>query len=266
MWVLIINTLRITFNKKERSLYILLNRPKFKQLLNAEMLFELESILSWVIPHVEINCIILSSTSDVFCNGYDYQEFAQMEKKQVQQFLVRLQKLVYGMLHLPQTLIADFSSGACGLGIELALGCDVRVARKDCKLDFHSLQKGLVPSCGGIGLLSALVGNAHTRNWLLSSANVRVDELLQSGLVYKTYEEEFSHQIIESIASQSQIARIQCKRSLLEKLLPELERALIYEPSCSFVAVETGEYKKAIENKPFTSPLDLANSLERPEV
>jgi len=52
--------------------------------------------------------------------------------------------------------------------------------------------------------------------------------------------------ILISIAKQAPVARIQAKRSFLETILPELDRALVYEKEFAHGVLATGDWKKAL--------------------
>ena len=101
------NTLNVDLQPKTRSLSISFNRPEKNNQMNLEMLFELESLFGWLTAHLEVNAVVIKGTNDHFCSGFDEEELKIMSEEKLQKYLVRFQRLISGMLALPQTIICD---------------------------------------------------------------------------------------------------------------------------------------------------------------
>ncbi len=260
------NTLNVELHPKTRSLSITFNRPEKENQMNLEMLFELESLFGWLTAHLEVNAVVINGSAGVFCTGFDEDELKIMSEEKLQKYLVRFQKIISGMLALPQTIIADLGKKASGMGLELALGADIRICHENAQIDFNSLDKGWVPCSGGIGLLGLLVGHATARQWTLTSKNVSFSEAHAKGLVTTGYNNEaVLEDILNSIAKQSPVARIQSKRSLLEAIMPELTRIFEFESIFSFASMKTNDWKKDPLNNPeerFMSARELSGQLQ----
>ena len=94
---------------------------------------------------------------------------------------------------LPQVIAAIENSplpvcaaihGAClGGGLELALGCDFRIAAPDAVLGLPEVTLGMVPGAGGTQLLPRLTGLATALSLICSGRRVKADEALRLGMV-----------------------------------------------------------------------------------
>ncbi len=259
------NTLKVTLQKETRSIEVAINRPEQNNTLNVETLFELESLFGWLTGHLEVNAVVLTGVGNTFCSGFDQNELAIMSDEKLQKYMVRFQKIVMGMLSLPQTIICDLKDGASGMGIELALGADIRVARTTARLDFDALKTGWVPCGGGIALLNQLVGQSIARHWMMTSAKVGASELSNRGLIGTLYSEgeDVTHQFLKTISRQAPVARIQAKRSFLESVMPEASRGFEFEAIFSFAAMKTEDWKKDTATENFTSARELARELKQ---
>jgi enoyl-CoA hydratase/carnithine racemase len=237
------NTLSVDLDPTTKSIEVRMKRDY----LGLETLFELEGIFSWLTSHLEVRSVLLTSEGTHFCKGMDTSEWEALDEERITKNLARLSRLVTGMLHLPQTVVVDLKTGASNHGIELALGADIRIGHSNCRFDFDYLAHGLVPCSGGIGLLSALVGPAHARNWLMSGRPVDMAQLLQSGLALQDYDhdDEGTQTFMQMISRQSPVARIQAKRGLLETVAPAINRAQEFEFPIAKAAMQTGDWKKA---------------------
>ena len=178
------NTLEAGLNMDTRSMTVRLNRPAQEHAINREMLFELEGLFAWAAEHLEVKSIHLSSTlssENLFCSGWDKEELRKLDKDKMAEQFQKLQKLIYSFFFLPQTIIIDLKNGARGIGSELSIGADLRVMNENGELHFDHLNRGLVPSCGGIGFLSEIVGQTNARNWILSGEAIECHELKRTG-------------------------------------------------------------------------------------
>jgi enoyl-CoA hydratase/carnithine racemase len=70
-----------------------------------------------------------------------------------------------------------------GLGLELALAFDLRIATADCELGLPEVRVGLVPDVGGTTRLVRTVGYAKAKELVLTGRMIRADEALAIGLV-----------------------------------------------------------------------------------
>lgn len=239
------NTLSVNLCKKTRSLSVELNRPEIQNAINTEMIFELETLITWVATHIEIKSILLTGKGNYFCKGLDDKEFSTWSDEKKQKNFDKLQKLIYSMYYLPQTIIVDLKDGCQGLGLELAMGGDIRIANEKVEMHFNHLIKGIVPSCGGVGFTSALFGNGAVRQWLLSSKKLNKEDLLSNQIIVESYlEESISSKYLETIFSQPDIARIQAKRSLLEPIMEALDHSIKWEKKFSLAGMCTNDWRE----------------------
>lgn len=260
------NTLNVQLKPETRSVEVLLNRPEHEHAMNVEMLFELESLFSWLTAHLEVNAITLSSTpsaKNLFSCGFDKKELKIMSEEKIQKYMIRLQKIVNALFHLPQTILCDLKNGSRGMATELTLGSDIRVASNTSSISFDGLSKGWTSCAGGIGILSRLVGHSLAKQWTLASHTINQDEMIRSGFILKTYneQEQVLQDILENIASQAPVARIQTKGAFLEEVRPDIESAQQYESAFAFAALPIKDWKKE-EGEPFTPARDFSSLIK----
>ncbi len=262
------NTLKVSLNRETRNLTVTLNRQHAANAFCTEMIFELETLFAWATSHLEIHSILINSSSPIFSPGWDKKELEKMNDERIQKLMDRLQKLVYIQFFLPQTIVIDLGEGAYGAAAEFAIGADIRLARNNADIQFNHARKGFIPASGGVGFLSAVVPPAFARKWNLTTLPIGESDLTASGFI-EIYND---HQIIESylqaIASQAPIARIQTKRSLLDSILPLLDRARNFEKDYAIAGMCMGDWRKALwaerdDLKPeFTGAKELATILK----
>ncbi|MCK5882312.1 MAG: enoyl-CoA hydratase/isomerase family protein [Bacteriovoracaceae bacterium] len=264
------NTLLVDLQKETRTVTVTLNRPEAENSFSSEMIFELETLFSWVASHMEINSVLLKSSTDFFSTGWDRRELSKMTDEKIQRLMDRLQKIIYSMFFLPQTVLIDMGTGARGIAAEFSVGADLRFARENAVVQFDHLRKGLIPACGGIGFLGAIVPPAMARKWTMTSLPLSENDMTSTGFISELYREtEIIERYLEAISEQAPIARIQAKRSMLDTILPQIEKARESEKDYALAGMSMGDWRKAVwaerdDLKPeFTSAKELSSALKK---
>jgi enoyl-CoA hydratase/carnithine racemase len=91
--------------------------------------------------------------------------------------------LVEPVARLKQPVIAAIRGNATGLGLELALACDIRIGTEDARLGFPQIREGLMPSNGGTQRLPRLIGQAKAMQMILTGELIDAGEAERVGLI-----------------------------------------------------------------------------------
>ncbi|PNH03627.1 Glyoxysomal fatty acid beta-oxidation multifunctional protein MFP-a [Tetrabaena socialis] len=83
----------------------------------------------------------------------------------------------------PKPTVAAVQGVALGGGLELAMGCNARVAAPGTTLGLPELQLGIIPGFGGTQRLPRLVGLSRAASMMLTSTPIKAEAGLKAGLV-----------------------------------------------------------------------------------
>jgi enoyl-CoA hydratase/carnithine racemase len=169
---------------------ITLNAPERMNTISAAMLDELSERLLEADRDREVRCIVLTGAGRVFCAGLDL--VAQMSGPKGS--LGGLTSAAPGELDMrtaPPTVlhnldtptICALNGGAAGYGLDLALGCDIRIATASAKLNPGFAKRGILPESGGTWLLPRMVGYAKAAEIAFTGRTLLAPEALELGLV-----------------------------------------------------------------------------------
>jgi enoyl-CoA hydratase/carnithine racemase len=169
-----------------------LNAPERMNTISATMLEEISASLLRADRDPEVRCIVLTGAGRAFCAGLDLQ--AQMAGPKgglgnlgsgeafTGEFDLRSAPPV--VLHNVDTpTICALNGGAAGYGLDLALGCDIRIATAHAKLNPGFAKRGILPESGGTWLLPRMVGYAKAAEIAFTGRTLTADEALELGLV-----------------------------------------------------------------------------------
>lgn len=232
-----------------------------------EMLFELESLLSWCTNRIEIESIYFNAQNGIFPSYFRDEDQKDLEANKLQKFVRKLRFIIKSMHYLPQTIVMDFGISVSGFGAEFILGADIRVCAWNASLTFNHLQRGIAPMANGIGLLTKNMGHSTARAWILSCKKIMSGELLEKGFIQSTYQVETeTKQLLRNIFLQSSIARIQSKRAFLELISAELDAYSDFDEKICEASLITEDYKLWDEKKKdriqYMSAIDFSENMK----
>lgn len=179
----------IRFEQIDKVGVITLDRPKALNALRRDMLEQLEATLARVERDAAIRVLLITGEGRAFCAGVDLLEAEQDvrgdDTSEVEGSLPIIQNLTRILMRLPVPTIAAINGLAVGMGSEICVACDIRVAAPDAYLWFSEAKRGLFQSNGVMYLLPRMIGYSRSAEWMMSSRKIMSDELHASGLVAK---------------------------------------------------------------------------------
>jgi enoyl-CoA hydratase/carnithine racemase len=93
--------------------------------------------------------------------------------------------LVEPVARLKQPVIAAIGGDAIGIGLELALACDIRIANENARFGFPQIRRGQIPSSGGTQRLPRLIGQAKALEMILTGESIDAEEARRVGLIQR---------------------------------------------------------------------------------
>ncbi len=181
----------VTSRIDDSILFVLLDRPEKRNALTTEMLESIAAAVRQADNHPEVRAIVVHAEGPVFSAGIDIMSLAesmgspamQSPARGLRRLADRLQRRSDSIEATEVPVIGALQGQVIGLGLELALSFDLRVATEDCKLSIPEARVGLVADVGGTTRLARTVGPSRAKDMLLTARDVMADEALSWGLV-----------------------------------------------------------------------------------
>jgi enoyl-CoA hydratase/carnithine racemase len=170
------------------------NRPNRLNAFRTRTFDDFEAILDDAAADDELRVLILTGTGRAFSAGVDLKELAEGDPvgdevpsrhglRNLREGLLRYQALTRRMVHHPKTIIAAINGVAVGVGAEVSLASDLRIAADTARLAFTEVKRGLFETNGVLYLLPRIVGHGRALEMLLTGDMVSAQEMLEAGLV-----------------------------------------------------------------------------------
>jgi enoyl-CoA hydratase/carnithine racemase len=161
-----------------------LDRPEARNALTDDMIAGLREALEEAARDDAAAAVVITGTGKAFCAGADLSRFDEPPDARRYRFEShRLTELVGLIERIEKPVVAAVNGVAVGIGVQLALACDLRVGAASARFAFTEGRLGLLPTHGGVARLVKLVGLARARDLLLGSATIDAAEALAAGLL-----------------------------------------------------------------------------------
>jgi enoyl-CoA hydratase len=177
----------ISLTVADRIATVTLNRPPVNA-FNADMFAGFNGLLDDLGKRSDWGVLHIRSSGKVFSGGADLAEistrFSSPDKMDAAAKVTRpFQQLFQRISDLPQVSLAEIGGAAMGGGLELALGCDLRIAANEAKLGLPEPKLGLLPGGGGTQRLTWLAGPAVAARIILAADIVDGKAARELGIV-----------------------------------------------------------------------------------
>jgi len=170
----------IEISNDEGIAVLLLNRPASLNACTSSMLAELNTALGELAADESVRAVVLSGKGRLFCAGANLKEEApEGATRQLIESYLPIFRRIAGM---EKPVIAAINGGAVGVGLSLALSCDLVLMAEDAYLLSPFIKIGLVPDGGATWLLVRQLGYARAYEMAISGEPVTAQRALELGL------------------------------------------------------------------------------------
>jgi len=212
-------------------------------------------------PAGPIRCVLVTGANGMFSAGYDIGEIPEAEFEERAERLVAhpFTAAIDALEAFPWPTVAALPGHTIGGGLELALACDLRVARDGIKLGMPPAKLGLVYSHTGLRRFIDAIGAPRTRELFLLGAHIDASTALAWGLVNRVAREDELEAVTLELARElagnaprSQLGNKRVIAALLDaerELRADVEEELIELRRRSFASQDMREGMSAFAEK-----------------
>lgn len=168
----------ITYRSTGKVGHVVIDRPDRRNAINRQALDELAGALTQIHSD-DIRVLVISGTMDQFCSGADLKELEDLEFTRV------LRGVLDRLAGLEFPTIAAISGACMGLGMQLAMSCDLRVATAESRFAVPVAKLGLMVDHWTVQRLALLAGHSTARQMLLTAEPIGAERAYQVGLIHE---------------------------------------------------------------------------------
>jgi 2-oxoglutaroyl-CoA hydrolase len=209
---------------------------------------ELRGVLEGLDRDDAVRFVVLRGEGGAFTAGGDIPGFLQRSAWDVS----RLADNVAAPERCSKPVIAALQGYCFGVGLELALACDFRIAADDLELGFPEVTIGMIPGSGGTQRLARLIGLARAKDVVMRGRRIPAGEALALGLVTEVVAagelDAAVSRLVEELSRHSPLALAMAKRVLNQAYEGPLAQGLELEGLAYGLLQQTHDFREGVES------------------
>ncbi len=227
----------VTTEDRDAVRHVVLNRPEKRNAMNQALLVELAAALREAGDEASVHCVVLRGAGTVFSAGVDLGELAAFasEPSVLRPFRNTFLDCANLCEQIPKPVICQIHHTCVGGALEVALGCDLRIASEGSHLGLPEVRFGIIPDVGGSSRLPAVVGLGRAKELIMTGAMIDAGEAHRIGLVNRVVAAQeldaATQALADELLANSHIAVGRAKRVMDASARPALAQTLELEVS-----------------------------------
>lgn len=163
-----------------------INRPEVQNTISGPMLDAMTKHLITANEDRDVRAIVITGTGRFFCAGLDLRggDIGGGLSNNAGPANLDLRNTPPTVLHaVDKPTICALNGSAAGYGMDLALGCDIRIMADTAKMAAAFTARGVLPESGGTWILPRLIGWSKAAELIFTGRTLTAAESLEMGLV-----------------------------------------------------------------------------------
>ncbi|MFV0141571.1 MULTISPECIES: enoyl-CoA hydratase-related protein [Empedobacter] len=246
------NSTSILYTQEGGIATITLNRPSVFNSFNQEMIKALQHHLDVAAQDVSVRAVVLTGTGKAFCAGQDLGEVLEEIEIDFNKIVQEnYNPLVLKIRNMDKPVVAAVNGVAAGAGANLALACDIVVAKESTNFIQAFSKIGLIPDCGGTYFLPRLIGLQKATALMMLADKVSAAQAKEIGMIYEFFADDIFDAEVAKIADK--LANLPTKGlAYTKKLLNQtfnnsIEEQLIQEGLFQAKSGNTSDYQEGVD-------------------
>jgi enoyl-CoA hydratase/carnithine racemase len=183
---------------------IVLNRPDVLNCANEQWARDLNTLIDDLAAIDDLRVVVVRGAGRAFCSGIDLTALASGETSMT--FFQNWEKALRKLETIEPVVVAAVQSHCIGGGLQVALACDLRIARTDARFGITAVREGIIP---GIGMwrVARYAGLGRAKRLALAADVIDARTAHEWGLVDWVVEDEaFEGKIAEVVERLQEMA------------------------------------------------------------
>jgi 2-(1,2-epoxy-1,2-dihydrophenyl)acetyl-CoA isomerase len=229
---------------------IRLNRPERYNSFNREMAIGLQQLLDECATD-GTRCLVLTGEGKAFCAGQDLNEVTDPNGPPLQSIVAEhYNPIITRLRDLEIPIIAAVNGAAAGAGANIALACDIVIAKESTYFLQAFSHIGLIPDSGGTYHLPRLIGFQRASALMMLGEKVAAKDAESMGMIYKAIPDadwdEYVLKLSQRLAGMPTRGLALTKRALNATFENNLADQLDMEEKIQTTAGKTADYHEGV--------------------
>lgn len=230
-------------------LTVTLDRPDSLNSLTEAMLTTLADTVDRAALDPQVKVVRLGGAGRGFCAGAGISaedQAAQANSPTIDGLLLAANRAIRSITALPKPVVAVVHGPTAGVGVSLALACDVIVASEKAFFLLAFTKIGLMPDGGASALVAAAIGRVRAMRMALLAERISAADALEFGLVSSVHPADelpaAAEAVIDTLVAGPAVALRKTKQAINAATLTELEAALERETAGQRILLRSKDF------------------------
>jgi enoyl-CoA hydratase len=188
-----------------------------------EMMLELDAAILQARMDENVHVIVVRGAGEKFFSaGASIPMLTKADPQFKYYFCLHANETLSRLEQTPKLVIAALNGHTVGGGLEIALACDIRIAKKEGgKIGLPEVNLGVLPGTGGTQRLSRVIGRAKALELMATGQTFSFEEALEMNLIHYIYERESFWEDVITYAKQF------CPPNKASRAVGRIKRAVV---------------------------------------
>lgn len=241
----------LIFTIEKHTAFITLSRPEVYNSFNREMALELQMVLDQCAADENVRAIYITGAGKGFCAGQDLAEAVDNKDLDIATIVAEhYNPIIKRLRSIEKPVIAAVNGVAAGAGANIALACDIVVARESASFVQAFSKISLIPDSGGTYFLPRLIGFQKAMALMMTADKVPAPEAERIGMIYKYFADESfeaeSKKLALQLAQMPTKGLAYTKQAMNESLGNTLAEQLETEGRLQAQSAQTEDFKEGV--------------------
>jgi 2-(1,2-epoxy-1,2-dihydrophenyl)acetyl-CoA isomerase len=171
---------------------VTLNRPEAMNAFNIQLKEEVGGVFQELALRDDVRAVVLTGSGRAFSAGGDIVQMDSSRAPATTRARMHhlLYRLIYPLARIEKPVVAAVNGHCHGLGLSIALACDITYASRSAQFSMAFTRVGLVPDGAAIYFLPRIVGLNVAKELVLTGRRFGADEALSLGLIRRVVDDE----------------------------------------------------------------------------
>ncbi|MBI3217266.1 MAG: enoyl-CoA hydratase [Mycobacterium sp.] len=231
-------------------LSVTINRPESLNSVTPGVLDGMAEALEAAATDPRVKVVRLGGAGRGFCSGAGIGSDSIGDGHDPLSTLLQANRVSTAIINLPRPVVAVVQGPTAGVGVSLALACDLVIASEKAFFLLAFTKIGLMPDGGASALVAANIGRARAMKMALLADRVTAAEALEWGMVSAVYPDEQleaeATKIIDRLLAGPSVAYAKTKQAINGATLSDFGAALARETAGQHILLNAQDLREGI--------------------
>lgn len=228
-----------------------LNRPEVFNSFNKEMAIALQQALDNCEKDDKVRAIVITGSGKAFCAGQDLGEAMDPNGPELKSIVKdHYNPIIMRIRNIEKPVIAAVNGVAAGAGANIALACDLTIAKHSAAFIQAFSKIGLIPDSGGTFFLPRIIGSQKALALMMTGEKVSAQQADAMNMIYKAVEDEQFEAEVQKLAGSLAAMPTRglglTKKAVNQSFTNNLEQQLNVEEQLQTEAGQTYDFNEGV--------------------